>query len=83
MEKTPFELWYRRKLSLKHMKLLGCVAYALILNHQANKLDQKQNGASLLDNHCFPNVLDYMFLWTIIESRHIKFLEDSFDYETY
>ena len=28
--KTPFEAWYGMKLSVEHLKIFGCVCYALV-----------------------------------------------------
>lgn len=37
--KTPFELWTRRKPSLRHLHVWGCLAEARIYNPQEKKLD--------------------------------------------
>lgn len=39
--KTPFELWIRRKPSLKHLHVWGCLAEARIYNPHKRKLDFK------------------------------------------
>ncbi|UYV67412.1 hypothetical protein LAZ67_5000499 [Cordylochernes scorpioides] len=40
-DKTPFELWTNRKPSLKHLKRVGCKAFAYIPKIKRNKLDSK------------------------------------------
>jgi hypothetical protein len=37
--KTPFELWTRRKLSLRHLYVWGCPAEARVCNSHEKKLD--------------------------------------------
>jgi hypothetical protein len=39
-DKTPFEAWSRRKPSIKHLKVFGCICYAQILNEKRYKLDE-------------------------------------------
>ena len=38
---TPFELWYKRKPSLQHLRIWGCKAEARVYNPQERKLDPK------------------------------------------
>ena len=39
--KTPFELWTKRKLSLRHLYVWGCLAEARIYNPLEKKLDSR------------------------------------------
>ncbi|KAM2151370.1 hypothetical protein ACFX1R_045823 [Malus domestica] len=38
---TPFELWYKRKPNLQHLRIWGCKAEARVYNPQERKLDPK------------------------------------------
>lgn len=38
---TPFELWYGRKPDLSHVRVYGCIAYALKPDVQRRKMDDK------------------------------------------
>ena len=37
---TPFEAWSRRKPSVRHLKVVGCVCYAQIPKERRRKLDE-------------------------------------------
>ena len=39
--KTPFELWYGRKPSIKHLRVFGCDAFVHVLNDERVKMDAK------------------------------------------
>ena len=38
---TPYEAWNGRKPSIAHLRVFGCLAYALVLVQQRKKLDDK------------------------------------------
>ena len=38
---TPYEAWHGRKPSIGHLRVLGCLAYALVPVQQRKKLDDK------------------------------------------
>ena len=38
---TPYQQWYGRKPNISHLKVFGCMAYALIPDVQRKKLDKK------------------------------------------
>ncbi|KAG8480457.1 hypothetical protein CXB51_024633 [Gossypium anomalum] len=40
-EKTPFEAWHRIKPSISHLKVFGCVCYALIPAERRTKLERR------------------------------------------
>src|SRR5579871_4964314 len=39
--KTLYEVWFGKKLSLNHLRIFGCIAYAHILKEKKYKLDWK------------------------------------------
>lgn len=41
MNQTPYEVWHWRKPSVSHLRVFGCVAYALINSQARQKLDGK------------------------------------------
>jgi hypothetical protein len=41
VDKTPFELWNRRKPDVKHLHIFGCKGYAHLPNEKRRKLDEK------------------------------------------
>lgn len=76
---VPEEKWTSKKVDVKHIRVFGCIAYALVENRQ--KLDSKSKkyifvgycedtkGYRLLDPSC-PKKL--------IKARHVTFLENMF-----
>ena len=38
---TPYEAWHGKKPSVAHLRVFGCLAYALVLEQQRSKLDDK------------------------------------------
>ena len=40
-DKTPHEVWYGKKPSLRHLRVFGCEAYVYILKEKRTKLDYK------------------------------------------
>jgi hypothetical protein len=38
---TPYERWHGRKPDVSHLKVFGCVAHALLFDHERRKLDPK------------------------------------------
>jgi len=38
---TPYEAWHDRKPSIEHMRIFGCLSYALVSQTQRKKLDDK------------------------------------------
>ena len=45
---TPYEAWHGRKPSIAHLRVFGCLAYALVPQQHQTKLDDKAVNASLL-----------------------------------
>lgn len=41
LNQTPYEAWSGEKPSVSHLKIFGCIAYALIDSHNRSKLDDK------------------------------------------
>lgn len=40
-EKTPFEVWFRFKPSVSHLRLFGCTCFVHVPVEQRSKLDSK------------------------------------------
>ena len=47
-DKTPFEAWYGKKPSVKHLKVFGCAAYSHVAKDERKKLDPKAKKCSFL-----------------------------------
>ena len=74
--KTPFELWFNRKLSLSHLREIGCRAFALIQTHNP-KIYWRSNPCILIGYA--PNSKAY-HLWDgvsgkVFNSFHVTFVE--------
>ncbi|KAA0050265.1 integrase [Cucumis melo var. makuwa] len=41
MNKTPFEAWYGKKPKVSHLRVFGCISYALVPSQVRQKLDKK------------------------------------------
>lgn len=41
MNRTPYEAWHERKPNVSHLRVFGCVAYALVNSQARQKLDEK------------------------------------------
>ena len=41
MNKTPFEAWYGKKPNVSHLRVFGCISYALVPSQVRQKLDKK------------------------------------------
>jgi hypothetical protein len=41
LNKTPYEAWYGRRPNVSHLRVFGCVAYALVNSQARQKLDEK------------------------------------------
>lgn len=67
------------------MKIWGCVAHALIISHQHNKLEPKTKRFFFVGYSS--NTKGYRLYASedkiIIKSKYIKFLEERFDCEEY
>jgi hypothetical protein len=76
--KTPYEMWYGRIPSVRHIRVFGCTCYALI-PEQINKLDAKNWKCILLGysnttkGYCLYDEVNKKF----ILSRDVTFLESS------
>ena len=38
---TPYEAWFHRKPNVSHLKVFGCISYALIDENDRDKMDEK------------------------------------------
>jgi hypothetical protein len=45
---TPIERWYGRKLSVNHIRVFGCVAWAHIYDDCKKKLDAKSHACIMM-----------------------------------
>lgn len=41
MNRTPFEAWHGTKPSVSHLRVFGCITYALVNSQVRQKLDEK------------------------------------------
>ena len=48
MNRTPFEAWYGMKPSVRHLRIFGCIAYALVNSQNHHKLDEKSEKCILI-----------------------------------
>jgi len=79
VQKTPFELWTNRKLSLRHLHVWGCQAEVRIYNLQEKKLDERTISGFFIG---YPEKSKgYMFYCPtrstrIVETRNARFIEN-------
>jgi hypothetical protein len=77
--KTPYELWTRRKSSLRHLRVWGCRAEAKVFNPNIRKLDPKTISCHFIG---YPDrSKGYRFYCPnnyakIVETRHAVFFEN-------
>jgi hypothetical protein len=76
---TPEEAWSGRKPSVAHMRMFGCLAYAMVPDEKRGKLDAKDTKCLSLGYCEGIKAYRLMCLQTkkIIKCRDVKFLEDS------
>lgn len=76
---TSEEAWTRRKHIVAHMRVFGCLAYAMVPDEKRSKLDAKGIKCLFLGYCEGTKAYRLMRLQTkkIIKCRHMKFLEDS------
>ena len=48
MNQTSFEAWYSMKPSVRHLRIFGCIAYALVNSQYRHKLDEKSEKCILI-----------------------------------
>ena len=48
MNRTPFEAWYGMKPSVRHLRIFGYIAYALVNSQNHHKLDEKSEKCILI-----------------------------------
>ena len=41
MKQTPYEAWHRRRPSISHLRVFGCIAYTLVNSQVRQKFDEK------------------------------------------
>ena len=75
---TPQEAWSGRRPNIGHMRIFGCIAYALDLSPQRSKLDAKGTKCMLLGYWEGSKAYRLMCLETkkIIKSRDVTFVEE-------
>ena len=76
--KTPQEAWSGKKLCIAHMRVFGCIAYAMVPDVKRGKLDAKGTKCLLLGYCEGTNAYRLMCVETnkIIKSRDVTFMED-------
>jgi transposase InsO family protein len=78
--KTPYELWFGRKLTLNYLRVWGCPAEARLFNPQQKKLDTKTVSCHFIG---YPDQSKgYRFYrpsrhTKFVETRQVVFLEDA------
>ncbi|GKB88744.1 putative reverse transcriptase domain-containing protein, partial [Tanacetum coccineum] len=80
--KSPFELIYKRILSLKHLRSFGCLAYATIVNN-TDKFGSRSKKCVLIgySNYKKGYKLFSLDKKHIVFSRDVKFFEDIFPFK--
>jgi hypothetical protein len=76
---TPEEAWNRRKPSIDHFKMFGCIVYTHVPNEKRKKLDDKGKKCVLLgiNEHLKAYKLFNPITKRIVISRDVVFKEDS------
>jgi len=76
---TPEEVWSGRKPCISHMRVFGCIAYAIMPDEKRGKLDAKGTKCLFLRN--FEGTKSYRLMCVqskkIIKCRDVEFMEDS------
>lgn len=49
-DKTPFEVWHGSIPCMKHLRVFGCIVFALIPSHKVHKLDEKSEKYILIQS---------------------------------
>ena len=58
--KTPFEVWSKRKPSVNHLKVFGCICYSHVPKELRHKLDQVSENVSLWDIALNQKAIDFI-----------------------
>ena len=76
---TPYEAWNGHKPMVSHMRVFGCLAYALVPSQQRHKLDDKAKKCIFVGYSAESKGyrLYYPLMNTIIVSRDVVFIENS------
>lgn len=82
VSKTTYELCYGKMPMLNYMKVWGCVAHVWIFDPGRDKLKARTKRCLFIGyaEHSKGYRLCDPVDKVILESRHVKFLEDRFDY---
>ena len=73
----PYTLWYGRKCSARHLKVIGSLAYVYVEKHQRDKLDPKAKTGVLVGYALRTKGYRIWFPKerTVKETKHVKFNE--------
>ena len=91
MDKTPYELWRGKKTSLKYLRVWGCLAKVLVLEHKRKKLGPKTVDCIFLGYIETTTAMRFLVLKsdidsivanTIVEFRDATFFENVFPMKT-
>lgn len=76
-DKSPYELWHKKKPIIKHLRIIGCNAYAHIPKQKRKKLDKKAIKGRLVgyDEDCYRIWVTDGKRNTLIRSRDVIFDE--------
>ena len=75
---TPYQVWHGKKSNLAHLRIFGCVAYALIPYEKKKKLDAKSENCIFVgyDSEHKGYRLYTPSSHSIFISRDVEFLEE-------
>ena len=91
MDKTPYELWRKRKTSLNYLRVWGCLAKVLVPEHKRKKLGPKTVDCIFLGYLETTTAMRFLVIKsdidgivanTIVEFRDATFFEDVFPMKT-
>jgi transposase InsO family protein len=81
--RTPFEVWYGRKPSLRHLRVFGCLAYAHVPKQKRSKLEAHGMKCVMLGYASTQRGYQLLELQNkeVIETRDVRFHEDNFPFK--
>ena len=76
---TPYEAWHGHKPSISHLRVFGCLAYALAPKQQCRKLDDKAVKCIFVGYSSESKGYHLYHPWTkrILVSHDVVFVEDA------
>ena len=74
--KSPYELWFKKKPSIKHLRVIGTVCYVHVPDGKRTKLDSKAVRGYLIgydEDNGYRVIMDYGGKGRLLRSRHVVF----------